>query len=300
MLKNWIGCTLMSVVIAGLTAAALVGTSENLYARQKEKPLRFGVAAMISPKETADVYQQILYYVAEELQRDIDMVQRKTYEEMDKLLMTRNVEIAFVCSGPYVTDHDEFGAELLVAPQAYGEAVYYSYIIVPFDSTSTEMEGLRGKKFAFTDPKSNTGFLVPTYMLAKMGETSDSFFSEFVFSGHHSKSIEKVAKKEVDGAAIDHLIWEFMDATNPKYTSKTKILIKSPPYGIPPIIVHPDMDTRLKVRIKEILLNMHKDENGRKILKKIFIDKFIIPENRSYDTVREMRDWIRSNKQKVE
>jgi pimeloyl-ACP methyl ester carboxylesterase len=55
--------------------------------------------------------------------------------------------------------------------QAYGAAVYYSYIIVPEASPVRAFAELRGKSFAFTDPLSNTGKLVPTYMLARMNET---------------------------------------------------------------------------------------------------------------------------------
>lgn len=300
MSKRRSGFSKLSVIVISLIVAGLLSLSVNVYAQEKEKPLRFGVAAMISPKETADVYQQILYYVAEELGRDVKMVQRKSYDEMDELLKTKNVEIAFVCSGPYVADHDDFGVELLVAAQVYGEAVYYSYIIVSADSALNGMEGLRGKKFAFTDPKSNTGCLVPTYMLAKMNETPDSYFSEYIYSGHHSQSIEKVANKEVDGAAVDHLIWEYMDATGSEFTPKTRILLKSPPFGIPPVVVHPGMDTQLKARIREILLNMHTNENGRRILKKVFIDKFIVPKDSSYDTIREMKKWIQTKNQEAE
>lgn len=299
MFEKMIRSFLILGCVSGYLLMGLSGSAVNLRAQEEEKPLRFGVAAMISPKETAGVYQQILYYVSEKLGRKVEMVQRKTYAEMDELLRTRNVEIAFICAGPYVSDHDNFKAELLAAPQAYGEAVYYSYIIVPIDSPLTDFEKLRGKKFAFTDPKSNTGYLVPAYMLAKMGETPDSFFAEYVYSGDHGISIEKVAGKEVDGAAVDHLIWEYLNAAGSTFTPKTKVLVKSPPYGMPPVVVHPDMDPQLKLRIQDILLNMHNDENGKKILKKIFIDKFIVPQDSNYDTIREMNKWVKKAIQPV-
>ncbi len=65
-----------------------------------------------------------------------------------------------------------------MAPQAYGALVYYSYILVAKGSRFSSFEELRGKRFAFTDPLSNTGKLVPTYMLAKMNETPEKFFKD--------------------------------------------------------------------------------------------------------------------------
>ncbi len=47
--------------------------------------------------------------------------------------------MAFICGGPYVIGHDEFGLQLLVAPMVDGKPLYYSYIIVGKDS---EIENL--------------------------------------------------------------------------------------------------------------------------------------------------------------
>lgn len=121
-----------------------------------------------------------------------------------------------------------------MAPQAYGDTVYYSYLIVHADSPICRFEELRNKKFAFTDPLSNTGKLVPTFMLAKMKETPDTFFQNFVFTKSHDRSIKAVALKVVDGATVDSLIWEYLNRTNPEFTAKTRVSKKSPPYSIPP------------------------------------------------------------------
>src|SRR5665647_2704441 len=49
-------------------------------------PLRVAVAAMISPKETFDLYRQLLAYLGRGLNKDLEFVQRKTYAEIDDLL----------------------------------------------------------------------------------------------------------------------------------------------------------------------------------------------------------------------
>lgn len=227
----------------------------------------------------------------------MQFVDRKSYAEINKLIKLGDIDIAFVCGLPYVDGHEEFGMELLVAPQAYGETVYYSYIIVSSDSPIESFEDLRGKTFAFTDPLSNTGKLVPTYMIAKMGETPDSYFKKYVYTYAHDKSIKAVAQGIVDGAAIDSLIWEYLNHTNPEFTSKTKVIQKSPPCGIPPVVVHPGIEPELKKRLKQIFLNAHKDEKGRKILKVIMIDKFVVIDDSAYDSIREMKSWIAKQKE---
>lgn len=289
--KNWLRLTKTAFL---LIISMVVGLS-SVQAAEK-RTLRFGIGAMLSPKETMTTYRHIIIYLSKKLQMPVEMVQRKTYNEMDVLIEEKNVPIALICSGPYVADHEKFGVELLVAAEMYGKAFYHSYLIVAKDSKIDSLEGLRGKTFAFTDPKSNTGCIVPRYMLAQMDETPESFFPSYVYSGHHSKSIEMVAKKEVEGAAVDHLIWEYMDKKNPQFTSKTKIISKSPAFGMPPVVVHPDMEYALKEKIREIFLNMHRDEAGKKILEEVLIDRFIVPDDANYDTVREMKHWLEHKK----
>lgn len=262
-----------------------------------EETIHIGVAAMLSPKETLHVYNEIVEYIGRGLRKKSTMIYTKNYAAMNNMIKDKEIDAAFVCSGPYVKGHDEWGMELIAAPQMYGETVYYSYIIVPVDSGIKSLKELRGKTFAFTDPLSNTGKLVPTYELAKINETPGSFFRAYIFSGTHDKSIKMVAGRIVDGAAVDHLIWEFMNAAKPAYTSKTKIIAKLGPFGIPPFVVHPDMDGETKTKIREILLNAHKDPEGRAILGKIFIDKFVVPEDRWYDSVRDMEKWVKAVKE---
>jgi phosphonate transport system substrate-binding protein len=182
--------------------------------------------------------------------------------------------------------------ELLVAPQAYGNAVYYSLIIVPRDSAAGGLKDLRGKRFAFTDPLSNTGALVPTYMLAKMGETPTSFFESLIYTGTHDMAIKSVAEKLIDGAAIDSLIYEYMNKTHPEITARTKIIQTSPPYGIPPVVVRAGLDPAFKQRLRKAFLTAHTDPRGAAILKGMMIDRFVPISDRAYDSVREMKRWV--------
>ncbi|MBI5508073.1 MAG: phosphate/phosphite/phosphonate ABC transporter substrate-binding protein [Deltaproteobacteria bacterium] len=254
--------------------------------------LRFAVGGMITPKEGMAYYRDFLRYIQEKTGVKVAYVDREGYAEINEMLRTGQLEVAFVCSGPYVDGHREFGLELLAAPQAYGVTVYHSYIIVPKASPAVTFADLRGKRFAFADPLSNSGKLVPTYMLAKMGETPESFFKEFVFTRAHDRSIKAVAQEVVDGAAVDSLIWEYLNAVDPERTAKTRILEKSPPYAIPPIVVAPGLAAELKTKVREVVLGAHLDPKGRAVLAKMKIDRFVSIDDRAYDSVREMQAWI--------
>jgi phosphonate transport system substrate-binding protein len=200
--------------------------------------------------------------------------------------------MAFVCGGPYVDGHRAFGMELLAAPQAYGGTVYYSYIIVPAGSPANDLTSLRGKTFAFTDPMSNSGALVPTFMAAQLGTTPERFFGKVVFSGSHDTSIASVAAGLVDGAAVDSLIWEYANRTDPTHTAKTKVIVKSEPFGIPPVVVPKELDPALKERLRAVLLGADQDPKGREILAGMMIDRFVPIPDSAYDSIRAMQQRV--------
>jgi phosphonate transport system substrate-binding protein len=276
-----------------LVAAGMLVVPAALGAEPAGEPVKIGLAAMISPKETVRYYKDMLDYVGQKIGRPVEMVQKPTYDDMDAALERRELDFAFVCAGPYVRDRAKFGAELLVAPQSYGQPFYFAYIIVPVDSPAKSLADLAGKRFAFTDPKSNTGRLVPTFIVSKrFKKPPDAFFAKVSFTYSHDKSIESVAKKLVDGAAVDSLIYDYLAAKSPTYTRLTRVLEKSPPYGIPPVVVNKGVDRALAAKVRDVFLSMHSDPKGKAILANIMVDRFIVPKDRDYDSVREMEAWL--------
>jgi phosphonate transport system substrate-binding protein len=302
MVRNVVYLIIILTFLAGLSCSrnneprsVSLEKKEAITARPVEKHadhIRIAVGGMITPRESFGYYKQFLDYVGEKLGRGVDFVDRDNYAEINALVKSGKVDVAFVCGGPYVDGHEAFGMELLVAPQAYNGTVYYSYIIVSADSPFKSFQDLRGKSFAFTDPLSNSGKLVPSYMLAKMGQTPKRFFKKVIYTQSHDKSIRAVAEKLVDGAAVDSLIWEYANRTNPEFTAKTKIIEKSSPYGIPPVVVRHGMDPQLKGRLREIFLNAHQDAKGREILNHMMIEKFVRIDDRAYDSIREMKTFL--------
>lgn len=268
-------------------------------AKGKEESLRIGMGGMITPKDGYVYYQRLQGYIEKKLGRPVQLVDRETYDEMNNLMEAGGVDAAFVCAGPYIEGKDKFGMELLAMPLVKGRPTYQSYIIVHKDSPIQRLADLRGKAFAFSDPKSNSGKIVPTYMLARMHETPDSFFAHYAYTYGHDQSIRAVADKLVDGAAVDSLIWEYAAAHSPRITDQTRIILKSDPYGIPPVVVRPGLAPELKQRLQEILISAANDAEGREILKGMVIDRFVAGDDSNYDSIRTINSWIASQQKQA-
>ncbi|PWH20017.1 MAG: phosphate/phosphite/phosphonate ABC transporter substrate-binding protein [Anaerolineae bacterium] len=251
-------------------------------------PLRVAVAAVISPQGTVESYNLLLESLQSHLNRPIELVQRRTYLEINDLLEQGQVDVAFVCTSAYIAGSEKFGMELLVAPQVKGETVYYSLLLVPSDSSATSIADLRGKVFAFTDPISLSGRMYPTYLVMQQGSTPDEFFGRVFFTYSHDQAILAVANKVADGAAVDSLVYEFFLARDATIGEKTRVIHRSPPFGIPPVVVNPALRPQLKLDLQNFFLSLHEDAQGQAALKAIGVDRFVPIEDSAYQSVRDL------------
>lgn len=277
-----------------LLTSALLALSCGLPAPSSaaEPPVRIAVTPVLV-EHYLEVNKEWIAYVGERIGRPTELVQRRSYQEISDLLAKGEVDVGFVCGLPYTIDHAKFGEELLVGPQVYPEGpIYFSYVIVPFDSPITKFEELRGKRYAFSDPLSNSGKLVPTYMLAKMGETPESFFKKYIFTYSHSANVEAVAEHFVDGASVDSYVYDYLAQTNPALVAKTRIIAKSPPHGITPVVVRKDLSPAVKESLRRAFLGMDQDPRGQAILKKMGLLRFVVVHDRQYASIRAMKQYV--------
>ena len=272
----------------------VVKAGETISTDKHQGVLRIAVAAMISPKDTYKYYIDLLNLIGEQMDRKVIFIQKKTYLEINNLLENGHLDLAFICSGPYITAKRKFGLEILVVPVCHGETVYYSFSIASKQSGIHSFSDLRGKTFAFTDPLSNTGYLAPTYVLSLRGESVESFFKKTFFTHSHDNSIQAVAEGLADGAAVDSLIYEIMATRDPEWLNRVVVIEKSEPYGIPPVVIPPNLDPEIKDKLKNLFLSIHDHPKGRVALDNLQIERFVEGDDKAYDSIRKMEAYLSS------
>lgn len=255
-------------------------------------PLHVAVASVISPRGAVESYQPLLDYLSHQLNRPVELVQRRTYAEVNDLIEQGQIDMAFVCTSAYVIGQREFGMELLAAPQVEGETVYHSLLIVPADSQAEEMADLRGKIFAFTDPWSTSGRMYPTAVVKELGEQPKTFFGEVLFTYSHDDAIRAVASGVADGAAVDSLVYKFALTREPRLAEQTKVIHRSIPFGIPPVVTSPHLRPQVRATLQEILLTMADDPAGLPALQALDIERFVLIDDSAYNSVRDLETKV--------
>ncbi len=260
--------------------------------------LRVAIAPVISPEKSLQMYQGLVDYLAEKLDREPVFLQGGSYEQVNELVRNHQCHVALVCTYAFIRGEEEFGMEAITVPVIGGEDHYHSYIIVPQSSPATSLLDLRGKRFGSANRLSNSGYLYPMVWLGKNGEDSKTFFAgNHVITGSHDRSVRHVVSQRVDGAAVDSLVYDQMVKEDASIGKQTKIIDVSPEYGMPPVVVPPQLSLEMKEMREELLsllLEMHESKKGRDVLDSLGFDRFIRPRDGLFESVRENSAYLES------
>ncbi|WP_304131882.1 phosphate/phosphite/phosphonate ABC transporter substrate-binding protein [Ignavibacterium album] len=257
--------------------------SEDHQHRKDSIPVIYvAVSTMISPMETFNLYKDVMDYISKHLGIQIEFKQRKTYREVNDLLAENKLDFAFICTGAYLEARNEIPIEILAVPVVNGKPYYQAYVIANEESQISEINQLKGKSFAFTDPLSNTGYSYIINYLKEKNTSPERFFSKTIFTYAHDYSIQAVKRKIVDGATVDGLVFEYLKHFQPEKIAGVKVILKSREFGIPPFVIQKNLDNNIKQKLRSVMLNMHNDPEGKKLLSKIMIDKFILADDSIY------------------
>jgi len=277
------------IIFAGYVVAALaISCPPPSFASSPENAIpviNVGLTVVTFEKELK-LHKELFGLIGKKAGMDINIHFPKSYSEASQSLKNGSLDVAFVCGLPYILDHASFGLELLVAPVFHGKTMYQSYLIAPKNSEARSLKDLRGTVFAFSDPLSNSGMLVPNYNLALLGETPRTFFKKYFFTYSHYNSIEAVASRLADGANVDSYVYELAQSLDQQMLDKTKIISKSGHMPITPFVIRPDVPAAVKLRLKKAFLDIASDPAAKDILAKLKLDGFAEIDDKQYDSIR--------------
>ncbi|UCH74284.1 MAG: phosphate/phosphite/phosphonate ABC transporter substrate-binding protein [Rhodospirillales bacterium] len=257
-----------------------------------ESPVRFGLTAVVV-RDDLQLYDRWSSYLSKRVGRPVQFVQARSYREIMGLLQAGGLDFAWICGYPFVQQRDPETLELLAVPVYEGAPLYRSYIIVHRDSPISSLAEMKGRVFAFSDPDSNSGYLVPQAMLAERGHTPQSFFRLSFFTYSHAETIEAVAEGLAEGGAVDSYVWEYLDGNQPDLTARTRIIARSETFGFPPLVARLGIGPELRYAMSEALIGMTQDAEGRELLAQFALDGFAQYPPGLFDSIRDMADSLR-------
>lgn len=270
-----------------LLGAAAAGPAALLGRRaQASGAIRIGLTPVFLDDQVGFL-EQWRRYLELRLQRPIRFVQRRSYADVLRLLLEGEAEFAWLCGFPYWQHRERL--QLLAVPLYRGEPLYRAYLIrSKARGDVRRLEDLAGKAFAYSDPDSNSGFLYVQHRLNAAGLSRSQFFGRSFFTWGHRRVVEAVAAQLAQGGSVDGYVWDVLARQHPELTGATEIFEQSGPFGFPPIVAARDVDRDTLRRTRGVLLDMHGDEEGRRLLGTLALDGFVPGEAALFDGIGRM------------
>ncbi len=274
--------------VGGALASAAVGWPRLSIAQPKA--VTFGLTPVFLDSDIK-LLSDLKGYLENRLGRNVTLVKKRTYQEIMLMLLSGQLDAAWICGFPFVRYRDQLS--LMAVPVYNGKPLYQSYVIVGEGQDARAFSDLRGLTHAFSDPDSNSGFLVTRALLAGLHEHPETFFSKSFFTYGHRDVIRAVSSGLAQSGSVDGYVWDVMNSTEPGLTAKTRVIRKSEWLGFPPVACRRAARNSQTTRaITEALISMPEDNRGSKVLSALHLDGFQSGSVSLFDRIAELYDVV--------
>jgi phosphonate transport system substrate-binding protein len=275
-------------ILYGLTALLAVPA----LAKAGEESFSFGLTPVFLDNDMT-LLSLLQAYLAQQLRRPVELVKRRTQEEIWIMLRSGQLDAAWICDFPYVQHADQLA--LLAVPLYRRQPLYETYVIANKASNVKTFDDIRGTVHAFSDPDSTAGYLVTCSMLASRQMAPVRFFQDFFFTYSHRSTIRAVGNGLAESGSVDGYIWEVMKEKEPDLVENTRIVFRSEPLGFPPIVALGASRNNSNVqKLAAGLLGMTSDRLGREVLSMLAFDGFTTASRSLYDSTAEKWNIVRA------
>ena len=197
-------------------------------------------------------------------------------------------DIVWFAPFAYVLANDKYDADVLLITLRYGSPTYVGQIIYNKENNDfTSLEDLRGKKFAFTDAASTSGWLYPATLLKANGIDPDTDL-EATFVGSHNAAALAVYKGQVDAGACYDDCRGTIAEDFPDVKDKVEILTYTDAIPNDTVSVRKDLPADIKTKLADGLIAISETEAGAQVLQDIYqIGGLIKGDDAMFDPVRD-------------
>jgi phosphonate transport system substrate-binding protein len=179
-------------------------------------------------------------------------------------------DIGWLSTFAYVVAHQMYGVQVRLVTVRFGLPYYRAEIITRADSGIDTIAQLRGKRFAFVDPASTSGYLFPLAALKKAGYDPATFFGQTMFAGSHDNVVLAVYQGRADAGAVYEDARATMQHSLPDVMRTLKVIWYSEPIPNDTVSFRRGLPGDVTNRVTNALLQFSQTPAGLDALKSLY------------------------------
>ncbi|MDU6572627.1 MAG: phosphate/phosphite/phosphonate ABC transporter substrate-binding protein [Gemella haemolysans] len=249
---------------------SIVGCSAKTETKKEEKVIKMGFVPLKNSEKLVEDLKPISDYLSERLGVKVEAFTASNYIGVVEGLGSGSVDFGIIPPFSSLLAQKQSNAKpILTSKGKTGKPGYTAELYVRKDSGIKSLQDVKGKKVAFVDPSSSSGYIYPGAMLVNAGLNLDKDIS-YQFSGGHDKSLQLLLNKDVDVIAT-------FDGVEDRYAkdfpqAKTDIQKLATSDMIPGVMVTTSgkMDKELQEKLEKALRDIEKDPKMKEMFTKMF------------------------------
>ncbi|WP_085520654.1 phosphate/phosphite/phosphonate ABC transporter substrate-binding protein [Tuberibacillus sp. Marseille-P3662] len=257
---------------------------------QSSGTFTIGVIPAQTEGAMSDAMDKLQSILNDKLDREVKVKVYPDYNGVVEAMNYDKIDMAYFGPLTYVIAHEKSGAKAIITQLIDGEPFYHSYIITNSDNQWDSLDELLKNPgnidFAFGDPNSTSGSLIPSIELEERGvytSEQNHKFNSVRFTGSHNATALAVQNKQVDAGAIDSAIFNQLVEAGKIDKDKVKTIWKSDKLFQYPWAVHKDTDQATIKKLQKVFLSI----DDQKILDAFGATGFTKAKNADYKSIRQ-------------
>jgi phosphonate transport system substrate-binding protein len=232
-------------------------------------------------------YTPLSRYLSQKTGLDVHLKVFASYGKLVDSFISSRIDGAFFGSLSYVLVRDWADLSALAQPESVvGSTTYHGLLFVRKENGIKDTRHMKGKRFAFVDPTTVAGFLLPlVYLRSHNINNYKTYLGEVYFAGTHETAIRDVLEGKADvGAAKNSVYWR-LAKSDPRIRNELKILTRSPDVPEGPLTFRKNLDADTRQAVFDALLRMNEDPMGVIVLENLGLRRFIAAPDAEYNVV---------------
>lgn len=277
----------LSAVLAGCGGSAAKPAAAP--AAPELKVLRVGAIPAEDAQKTRENYKALAGYLQKKTGLPVEIFVATDYSGVIEAMRAGKLDIAMFGPFSYVLAADKAGAEAFAVEIRKGSGTSYQSLVVTHPASGINaLADLKGRTYAFVDPASTSGNLIPRSFYKKNGIDPDKDFKSVVYAGGHDAAALAVKNRKVDAASMDDITFNNMKEKGLLVPDQDiKIIFKSDPIPGSPWAWRKDLPADLKTKLKAAFLNVAKEDEAALSAYGGKVEGYADTKDANYDVIRE-------------